>query len=121
LRRPLVLAVVVLLAGAGLVWLVWAGFLQGPPQVQSQLATFQVHGQHRAEARFTVIRRDRSVRATCVLTAYAADHAVVGEVAVPVGPSRPATASVDQTLRTDRMATTVDLVGCTTRDQHKPR
>ena len=121
LLRPFVVALVVLLAAAGLGWVVWAAVSQSRPQVQSQLSSFQVHGQHRADARFTVVRQDRRVQASCLLRAYAADHTVVGELNVPVGSSSPATASLEQSVRTERRATSVELVGCTTRQQQRPR
>jgi hypothetical protein len=111
----------VLLAAIGLGWLVWAMLFHGRPDVTSELVSFHVAGEHGADARFTVVRRDRGVAATCLLRAYAADHAVVGELNVPVGSSEPATATLDQQVRTERRATTVDLVGCTTADQPRPR
>jgi hypothetical protein len=56
-----------------------------------------------------------------VLQAFAADHAVVGEVSVTVGSDRPATSTVTTRLRTERRATSVDLVGCTAPGQKQPR
>ncbi len=121
LRRPLVVTGVAVLAAAGLGWLLWAMLVHGNPQARSQLVGFHIHGEHAADARFTVVRQDRGVRASCLLRAYAADHAVVGEREVPVGPARPATVTLDRRVRTERRATTVDLVGCVTKDQHQPR
>ena len=121
LRRPLVVLGTTLLAAVGLGWLVWAMLLHGNPDVRSQLLSFHVVDQHRADARLTVVRADRDVRATCLLRAYAADHAVVGEVNLAVGPPRPATVTLAKKVRTERRATTVELVGCTTPDQPQPR
>ena len=122
LLRPLVVVGVAILAAAGLGWLVWAMLSHGRPQVTSELVSFDVAaGQHRVDARFTVVRRDSDVKASCLLRAYAADHAVVGELNVPVGPGRRTTATLARSVRTERRATAVDLVGCTAPDQPRPR
>ena len=72
------------LAVAGLAWLVWVVLFHGRPQVTSQMVGFDVDGQHAAVARFTVVRRDADVTASCLLRASADDHSVVGELTVPV-------------------------------------
>ena len=120
-RRPYIVAGVVLLAAVSLGWLLWAIVLQSTPDVQSQLSSYDVPGMHRAEARFTVVRANRGVRASCLLRAYAEDHSVVGERSVAVGPGGPTTATLQETVRTERRATAVELIGCTTRDQPRPR
>jgi hypothetical protein len=120
-RRPLVIGLAVLLALVGAAWLVWAIAFHGRPQVSSEMVAFDVSAQHSATGRFSVVRRSADVPATCVLQAFAADHAVVGEVSVPVGRDRPATSTVSATLRTERQATSVDLVGCTAPGQKQPR
>ena len=118
--RPLVFGLVVLLAVAGLAWLFWVISVHGRPQVTSEMVGFEVGGQHAVVARFTVVRRDADVTASCLLRAYADDHSVVGEVTVPVtGPDRSRTLSTS--VRTERRATTVDLVGCTAPGQKQAR
>jgi hypothetical protein len=72
---------------------------------------FRVRGEHAVTATFTVVRRDAHARVTCVVRALADDHAVVGEASVPVR-SGSATQQVSTTLRTERRATSVDLVDC---------
>jgi len=119
-RRPLVVAAVIVLVLAGLAWLVWAVLFHGRPQVTSQLVGFDVRGQHSAAATYNVSRRDRDVRASCLLRAFAADHAVVGELTVPVV-SGPRDSRIESTVRTERRATSVDLVGCTAKGQSSPR
>ena len=119
-RRPLVLGLVVVLAVAGLTWLFWVISFHGRPQVTSEMVGFEVDGQHAVVARFSVVRRDAGVSASCLLRAYADDHSVVGEVTVPVtGPDRSRTLSTS--VRTERRATTVDLVGCTAPGQKQAR
>jgi hypothetical protein len=119
-RRPLVLAVIALLAAAGAAWLVWVLAFHGSPQVTSELVGYDVRGEHSTRVSFTVVRRDADVRASCLVRALAADHAVVGEMTVPVT-SGPATRRVTATLRTERRATGVDVVGCTAGQQQRRR
>jgi len=98
----------------------WTVLFHGDPQVQSQVQAYDVVSDHEAEATFQVVRENRSTEAVCRLQALAEDHAVVGEVTLPVieGPE-------DQTLplsiRTERRATTVTSLGCTTAEQPRPR
>ena len=119
-RRPLYLGLVAVLAVAGLGWLVWVIAFHSRPQVTSEMVGFRVQGQHAAVARFTVARRDAGTRASCLLRAYADDHSVVGELTVPVGGPQ-ATRTLSASLRTERAATTVDLVGCTAPGQRQAR
>lgn len=119
-RRPLVIAGTVVLVVAGLGWLVWVVGYHGRPQVTSQMVGFDVRGQHAAVATYTVVRRDRDVQASCLLRALADDHAVVGELTVPVT-SGPTDARLTTTVRTERRATSVDLVGCSAGDQTRRR
>ena len=110
--RWAVLAVVALVAVAGLAWLAWAMLAHGRPLAQSDLNGFETVDQHSTTARFTVVRRDEEVEASCLLRAYAADHAVVGELDVTVGPGGPTTQVLERSVRTERAATSVDIVGC---------
>ncbi len=119
-RRPLVVAVVAVLVVVALAWLAWVAVFHGRPAVTSQMVGFQVRGQHAAVATFEVARRDTGVSASCLLRASADDHAVVGELTVPVS-SGPAQRQLTSTVRTERRATTVELVGCTAADQARPR
>ena len=120
-QRTLVLAVVALVVTAGLAWLVWAIVLNSSPQVRSAIISFDVRGQHQAVARYSVVRSSREVRASCLLRAYAEDHSVVGERNVAVGPEHPASATLTSSVRTEREATSVDLIGCTTAEQKRPQ
>ncbi|CAN5437340.1 hypothetical protein BH10ACT10_BH10ACT10_03890 [soil metagenome] len=119
-RRPLVIAGVAALALVGLAWLLWVVLFHGRPQVTSEMVGFDIDGQHAAVARFTVVRRDATVPASCLLRAYADDHSVVGELTVPVDSTVEAV-NLSSTVRTERRATTVDLVGCTAPGQRAPR
>ena len=106
---PFVLVLVLVVAGAA--WLVWAVAGGGRPAVSSQMVGFRVRGEHAVTATFTVVRRDGSAPVSCIVQARADDHAVVGEASVPVQAGRSAR-QVRTTVRTERRATSVDLVGC---------
>lgn len=119
-RRASVVGVAALLVGALLVWVVWATAFRPSPVVQSQLVSYHVKDAHAVTATFSVVRQDQSVRAACLLEAVASDHAVVGQVSVPVGAGQDASATLRRSVRTERKATTVNLVGCTAPGQKQP-
>jgi hypothetical protein len=119
-RRPVVLLLAVVLTAAALGWLVWATVLHARPEVTSELVGFAVRGQHSASATFTVVRRAPDVRASCLLQASASDHAVVGELTVRVV-SGDTEQRLTKTMRTERRASAVDLVGCTAPGQRQRR
>lgn len=120
-RRALV-TVVVVVAAAFLGWLGWTAFFHGDPQVSSELVTFTVDDEHQVTARVDVRTDDEDVVATCLLRAIAEDHTVVGELRFEVRRSDLAEGNVlERTIRTERQATSVEAVGCTTADQPRPR
>jgi hypothetical protein len=112
---------VVLLAAAGLGWVIWTAVSHGRPLVHSALISFTAQGQHSAKARFSVVRRDEQVKASCLLRATAADHSIVGELNFTVGAANPATVTLEKSIRTERRASSVDLIGCTADGQKEPR
>src|SRR5665811_1283417 len=93
----------------------------GRPLVQSQLISYHVAGEHSANATFAVVRRSDDVDASCLLRAMAADHSVVGELNVTVDSSSRVTDTVQKTMRTERTATAVALIGCVADGQNQPR
>lgn len=116
-RRTAVLTVSVVVAAAFLGWLGWTIWEQSTPQVRSSLVGYDVVDEHRADATVDVRLRDDDVDASCTLRAYAKDHSVVGELVFsPEGSGRD-----DQSVRTERRATSVELLGCTAPGQSRPR
>jgi hypothetical protein len=116
-RALLGVTVVVVLAFAG--WLGWATLDQANPDVASGDLTFSIVDDGTALARFTVDLSDDDVEATCTLKAYAEDHSLVGSASF-----RPVTGPgdvVEHSVRTERRATSVELVGCTAPGQNRPR
>jgi hypothetical protein len=120
LHRVVAGVVIAGLVASGVGFIGWSVFVQSTPEVTSQLTSFTFPNEHLAVATFTVKRKSQSTQATCELVAFAADHAVVGEQSVRVvdGPEQQAFRAE---IRTERAATSVDLKGCTTPDQLRPR
>jgi hypothetical protein len=118
-RRAFVVTLAALFAAAGLAWVAWAALTSGPPLVSSQLVSFTVPSEHSAQARVVVARRRADLTASCLLRASAVDHTVVGELNFTVGPSSPATVTLHKDVRTERAATTLDLIGCVTKGQDR--
>jgi hypothetical protein len=119
-RRRAVIGVSGLVGVVALVWVIWAAYVQGTPEVQSSLRTYHVVDDHTARATVVVKTRNDRVRASCVVRADAIDHSVVGEVTFAVtGAGGSSTHEV--TLRTERPAAAVEMVGCTAPGQKQPR
>ncbi len=119
-RRRLIVLVSGLIGVLALVWLGWATWFQGTPEVQSSLRTFDVVDTHTVNATVILKPRSAEVSANCLLRAFAADHSVVGEL------NFTSTGTTGNTLRqvrlrTEREATSVELVGCTAPGQSRPR
>jgi hypothetical protein len=117
-RRALIAAsAVVLLAFGG--WLIWATVSNATPDVESELIGFKTVDEHSSTADVQVDFGSDDVVATCKLRAYAEDHTVVGELSFTAEPAEGLRYQL--TVRTERRATAVELVGCTTPDQQRPR
>ena len=118
-RLPIVVAGAVALVLLG--WLVWAIWGQSDPKVTSALVSFDVSKPHTAVAHIEVHLKSTTVQATCRVQATASDHTVVGErdLAVPRDQGRSVT--LTPRIRTDRQATSVELVGCTAPGQKHAR
>jgi hypothetical protein len=118
-RRSLI-AASGLLGAVALGWVVWVLWIQVTPAVQSSLRTYDVVDSHTATAEVVVKTRDPEVDANCLVRATGADKSVVGELNFDVS-------GVDGTtvrtvsVRTEREASSVVVVGCTADGQDRPR
>ena len=119
-RRWTVLALALALV-ALLVWAVWTAMSWSRPEVTSELVSYDVVDDHTATATFRVVRRTSDVEASCLLRAQAADHVNVGELTVTVGPGQESVQMLTETVRTERLATMVEVVGCTADGQSRRR
>ena len=118
-RRRALLGGCVAVAVVFLGWLGWTAVVHASPEVESELVSFVAVDDHTATARVSIDRRDGDVEATCLVRAIAEDHTIVGELSwSPEGEPRQ---QDEVTIRTERRATSVQLVGCTTPDQARPR
>ncbi len=100
-----------------------------PPEVRSAMVGFEIVGEHRAVAQFENVRFSAAAAddgadtvASCVLRARAEDFTVVGEKVVTVSAREVGGSTrLEVSLRTERRATSVERVGCTTPHQARPR
>lgn len=106
------LVVPFLLAG----WLAWAVYVHSTPDVTSNLTTWKVVDDHTVTATLEVDLRSDATNPRCLLRAYAEDHTVVGDA-----PFVPTNGRNDVTIRTERRATSVEKIGCTTDGQNDAR
>ena len=78
---------------------------------------YDVVSEHEVAATVRIELADSDVEATCLLRAFAEDHTVVGDLSfTPTASGR-----TEQTVRTERRATSVELLGCTAPGQNRPR
>lgn len=110
-----------LLSALFLGWLAWATWDHARPTLSSEFVGFQVIDEHTVEVRFDVRRKDAGAAGACTLRALAEDHSLVGEATIPVDPSTQLKARMTRSIRTERLATSVELVGCQAPDQSHPR
>ncbi|WP_107771229.1 DUF4307 domain-containing protein [Nocardioides sediminis] len=114
-RRTALLASVAVVALVFVGWVAWAAWFHGSPAVESELTAYDVAGEHSATA-VVQVSLERGVDASCRVRALAEDHMTVGELAFT-----PTDGRNEVEVRTERRATSVELVGCTTPDQQRPR
>jgi hypothetical protein len=114
-RRTAFVAVAALLAAAFLGWLAWATWFHANPAVESQLSSYRIVDQHEATAEIEV-SFDDAADVSCRVRALAEDHTVVGELTFT-----PRDGSNTVSVRTERVATSVELVGCTADGQPRSR
>lgn len=114
LRMALV-AVLVVVGASFVTWVLWAAWFHATPQVSSQLVGFRVVDDHETRANVDV-HLFEDVEASCLVRALAEDHTPVGEASfVPVEGGN------EVVIRTERRATSVEKLGCTTAEQTRPR
>jgi hypothetical protein len=119
-RRRALIAVATAVCLVALGWLGWVVWSQSTPEVQSSLRTYDVVDTHRADASVVVKARSADVVASCQVRAYGADRTTVGELNFDVS-GVDGTAVREVSVRTEREASSVQLVGCTADGQNRPR
>lgn len=114
-RRLSMIVGVGALAAVGLAWLAWVAWVESTPDVTSELIGFTAVSEHEVEVTVRVELRD-GVEASCRVIAQSEDHTPVGEK-----PFTPTDGVNQVTIRTERLATAVEKVGCTSPDQRRAR
>lgn len=115
-RRAAVAGTVALAVVAGLL-VAWAAWSHATPEARSELVGFTVTDQHEVVADVQVSLSERATGVQCVLRALAEDKVTVGEVVFTPEES----GRVEVPIRTERLATAVERVGCTADGQLRPR
>ncbi|HQR26049.1 MAG TPA: DUF4307 domain-containing protein [Nocardioides sp.] len=101
---------------AFLVWVGWAVWWHSTPDVRSELVGYTVVDEHSVDAVLDVTVAEGADEPRCTLRAMSEDHVAVGELSfVPVEGRN------EVVIRTERRATSVEKVGCTTPRQNQPR
>ncbi|MCW2792958.1 MAG: hypothetical protein JWO76_2056 [Nocardioides sp.] len=118
-RRWTAIVASAVLALAFLGWLGWTAWVHATPDVDSELVTFEVQDEHAVIAEVDVHLKDAGVRASCLVRAFAEDHTVVGELSFV--PEYGADQPIELSVRTERRATSVELIGCTAPGEPRPR
>ncbi len=114
-RRRLLQAMVGVVVVGFSGWLAWATWFHATPDVDSEFLGFDIVD-GRTSSAFVSVALGDDVEARCVVRALAEDHGTVGELSFV-----PRDGRNEVTIRTERQATTVTLVGCTSADQPRPR
>jgi hypothetical protein len=114
-QRPVTLAAASLIAVVALGWLGWTMWFHGNPDVTSELVGYDVVDATTTTAVVDVTLSD-GVEATCRLRALAEDKSAVGDLAFT-----PEDGRNEVVIRTERLATSVEKLGCTSADQARPR
>jgi Domain of unknown function (DUF4307) len=110
-RRPVVVALAVLLIGALLAWGVWAAWLNADRALDADLSAYEVVDAHQVRVKVTPHIRDAEVDGSCLVRATASDHTIVGEVNLTADELRAARGTWIP-IRTERRATTATVVRC---------
>jgi hypothetical protein len=114
--KPVTVVVVAVVVLLGLGWLAWASYTESHPKVQSQLVGFHIVDEHHATAQIQVTLGSGTTGASCSVQALAEDHSVVGALSF-----EPKEGTNRVTVRTERVATTVQVPGCTADGQNRSR
>ncbi len=99
-----------------ILWLAWVVAIYSNPAVQSSDRAFEIVDEHLATADIQVTLADDAVDPTCRVRALAADKQPVGDL-----PFVPVDGVNHVEIRTERLATAVELIGCTAKGQSNPR
>ena len=98
------------------IWLAWAVWVHSTPEITSDLVRWKVVDDHTVTATLDVDMKTGAQDPSCLLRAYAEDHTVVGDSSFV-----PENGRNELSIRTERLATSVEKIGCTTAGQNDAR
>lgn len=114
-RRVLLIAATTVLAAVFLGWLAWAALFHATPALDASVTAYDVVDTHEVRVKVDARFAGDDVAGSCLLRATASDHNIVGELNVSADDLRELEGRWIS-LRTERRATTVELVRCSERD-----
>jgi hypothetical protein len=94
-----------------LAWAIWAGQASDDRTIDATVTSYRVVDSHQVQVRISAHFEDASTKGTCLVRATAADHTIVGELNITADELRAARDSWIP-IRTERRATTAELVRC---------
>ena len=113
LPRPLLIAIVAVIALLSLTWLIRTALHHAEPVVSAQVPGYTVLSNTKIKVTVTVDRPNPSIPVTCRVSARAVDFQPVGELNVPFGPTADKVVNQTVTIKTVRRATTAVVTDCT--------
>ena len=111
-RRTVVVVATTVLAMVFLTWLAWVAIFHADPALDAEVTSFDPVDAHQVKVRLDTRFRDDDVRGSCLVRATARDHTIVGEANLSAADLR-AAGSGWIPVRTERRATTAEVVRCT--------
>ena len=111
-RRRWWIPLAIVLAVAGLAWLVWAGGHGATGVVTARVDAFTVRSDTQIDVTVTIDRPDPGKGAECLLFAQAVSYDRVGELNVSVPPGGSTLTQLKIELKTFQRATTADIESC---------
>jgi hypothetical protein len=110
--RPLVIAIVAVVAAGSLTWLIWTALVHAEPVVSAKVAAYTVVSDSRIDATIIIDRPDPSIPVVCRVSAQAEDFQPVGEVNLPVKGTADGVVNTTISITTVRRATTAVIREC---------
>lgn len=105
-------ALIGLVALAGLGWLIWAATVHSQPAVTGHVSGYRVISATETEVTLTVDRPDPSMAASCLVYVQATNFERVGEIEVEVPSSQHELVDITVKIKTLREGTSASVDSC---------
>lgn len=112
LPRPLLIAIVAVIAALSLTWVIRTALHHAEPVVSAQVPGYTVVSDTKITVTITVDRPDPSIPVACRVSAKAVDFQPVGELIVPFEATDDKVVNQTVTITTVRRATTAVVTEC---------